>query len=334
VYIQKNINLLKQAIGRLLYIIPERPAVAQIEITNICNLDCAMCQRKDLGVSEKHIKWKIFLKILDKLKDVKKLILCGWGEPLCHPDSIRMIEYAKSKGFKVSITTNGTLLDSNMADKLIATGIDSISISIDDVIKEDTKGHVIGNQLDNIDQLIKKVKNKGAETCIILQTTYHKNGEDKIARVIEFAGKVGADKVNINRLDIRFNPDLERPDYEEEKKLVRQMTKISDRNNTIFEFKIHTFSKGIVRWISQKIIPLTHKKGKHCLRVYDYLFITQEGDVSPCCSLPKISFGNIFTEDINKIWFNENFRRFRETKNQRKICGKCDVLELKQVGKI
>lgn len=88
-----------------------------IEIGNICNLSCEFCpitQRRqefmDLG---------IFTKILDQIKPYTDYIYFHVkGEPLLHPKLDSLLDISYAKGFKVNITTNGTLI-SKTADKLI-----------------------------------------------------------------------------------------------------------------------------------------------------------------------------------------------------------------------
>ena len=52
-----------------------------------------------------------FSKILDKLKGITEYVyLHVMGEPLTHPELPAFINLATERGFKCSITTNGTLL--------------------------------------------------------------------------------------------------------------------------------------------------------------------------------------------------------------------------------
>ena len=80
-----------------------------IEITNICNMSCSFCHgtaRAPRMMSEAE-----FSRVLDELRGVTEYIyLHVMGEPLSHPRIGDFIKIAKSRGFKVAITTNGRLL--------------------------------------------------------------------------------------------------------------------------------------------------------------------------------------------------------------------------------
>src|SRR2546423_15627882 len=62
---------------------------------------------------------------------VMRLGLQG-GEPLKHPDIVEVVRYAKSLGFcKVSMSTNGFLLNRHLLADLEGAGLDDLQISLD-----------------------------------------------------------------------------------------------------------------------------------------------------------------------------------------------------------
>ncbi len=88
-----------------------------IEITNICNLKCSFCpstKRKPEFMSI-----ETFNKILDQIKTYTEYIYMHVkGEPLLHPEIDKFLDLSYKKGFKVNITTNGTLI-SRVKDKIM-----------------------------------------------------------------------------------------------------------------------------------------------------------------------------------------------------------------------
>ena len=80
-----------------------------VEISNICNLKCAFCpgtRRTKKALTEEE-----FQALLPKLQPWTDFLYFHlMGEPLCHPYLQRYLELAGSEGFKVILTTNGTLL--------------------------------------------------------------------------------------------------------------------------------------------------------------------------------------------------------------------------------
>jgi radical SAM protein with 4Fe4S-binding SPASM domain len=324
-------SIVKEGFGRLFFIIPSTPEVAQIEITNRCNFNCVMCQRIPLKVPLKDMDYALYKKIINKIDKVNEVILTGWGEPLMHPNLLEMIKYAKTHHKRVSITSNGSLLTGKAIDDLIETKIDSISFSVDEIVPGNkTQTHPVQKQLENIKKFVKELKEKKALTQVIIQSTLHKGREHNLTEVIKWAYEAGADMVNINRLDLRFNKTLKRPNFQEETNFMEKIDKTFKKYPILVEFKSHTAYSGLLRRVYKLLVPFLGRGGTHCLRIYNYIYINNRGEVTPCCALPNWPVGNLLEEDLDKIWNNDMFNKFREHNYQRNICGKCDVLEISQ----
>lgn len=100
-----------------------------LEISNICNLKCAFCpgtKRKPKVMSEEEFK-----QLLPKLRPWSDFLYFHlMGEPLCHPRLNRFLELAGEAGFKVILTTNGTLLSIQQEILLNAPALHKINISL------------------------------------------------------------------------------------------------------------------------------------------------------------------------------------------------------------
>ena len=100
-----------------------------LEISNVCNLKCAFCPgttRQKRMMTEEEFK-----SILPKLQPYTDFLYFHlMGEPLCHPNLYTYLTLAGDAGFKVILTTNGTLLATN-ADKLCnAKGLHKVNVSL------------------------------------------------------------------------------------------------------------------------------------------------------------------------------------------------------------
>lgn len=102
---------------------------AYIEITNICNLRCDFCPgtkraMRSMSVSE-------FTTAARKLRGtVKYLYLHVMGEPLLHENLEDFLDIAGSLGFRVCLTTNGTLLGNRGGELLAHTALHKVSVSL------------------------------------------------------------------------------------------------------------------------------------------------------------------------------------------------------------
>jgi len=88
------------------------PIHLQLIPTNDCNLHCSFCSCEDSD-RKKFLTLEGMMKVLDVAGDrgTKAVTITGGGEPLMHPQINEMISYARGRGIKVGLTTNGILLD-------------------------------------------------------------------------------------------------------------------------------------------------------------------------------------------------------------------------------
>ena len=100
-----------------------------LEISNICNLKCSFCpgtKRQPHAMTEdefRHLAGKLILW-------TDYLYFHLMGEPLCHPKLESFLKIAESMGFKVIITTNGSLLSKNQQTLLTTGGLHKVNISL------------------------------------------------------------------------------------------------------------------------------------------------------------------------------------------------------------
>lgn len=82
---------------------------AYLEITNLCNLNCSFCPgtRRPSGI----LSPENFHILAQRLRPhTQYLYLHVMGEPLLHPQLEQILSIANELGFRIMITTNGTLL--------------------------------------------------------------------------------------------------------------------------------------------------------------------------------------------------------------------------------
>lgn len=100
-----------------------------LEISNICNLSCRFCpgtKRAKKVLTEEELAV-----LLPKIRPYTDYLYFHlMGEPLLHPKLERFLEMAGIHGFKVILTTNGTLLKKQQEMLLASPALHKINISL------------------------------------------------------------------------------------------------------------------------------------------------------------------------------------------------------------
>lgn len=100
-----------------------------VEISNLCNLNCRFCpgtKRTPGRMSAEN-----FASLLPKLRAYSDFLYFHvMGEPLCHPQLEEFLTLAGQVGFKVILTTNGTLLAKQQEMLLAHPALHKVNISL------------------------------------------------------------------------------------------------------------------------------------------------------------------------------------------------------------
>jgi 12,18-didecarboxysiroheme deacetylase len=112
----------------------KRPVVVW-NVTRRCNLKCVHCYAQATATApEAELPLEQGLALLDDLKAFGvPVVLFSGGEPLMHPDLLTLVEHAVNSGMRAVISTNGTLIDREMAGQLKRFGLSYVGISLDGV---------------------------------------------------------------------------------------------------------------------------------------------------------------------------------------------------------
>ena len=190
------------------------PSQVMVDITEVCNLGCIHCAHPAFKLSKIYQKNMLDPALNKKMVDevyeygkglTKYIRYTSNGEPLVHPKSYEMILYAvNNSGTKVTLTTNGTLLNEKRMMKLLDTGLHMIDVSIDAFYNETYKKVRVGGDLDitkkNVLKLIQLRSQSAGDTKIIVSFVEQKENSNEIPIFKKFWEENGADEVLIRKL--------------------------------------------------------------------------------------------------------------------------------------
>ena len=137
-----------------------------VEITNQCNLTCAFCPRSQRPAQTMTVSF--FTEILQKIKKYTDyLCFHVMGEPLMHPELGAFLDISHEYGFKVNITTNGTLIKQIGPVIVSKPALRQINISLH-CFAGNSLGRIEDDYIDNVIAFAKGVL-KGKKMIISLR---------------------------------------------------------------------------------------------------------------------------------------------------------------------
>lgn len=146
------------------------PELLYIETHNYCNSKCIMCGYPTMKREKGFMSNSLFEKIIREAAQlrVKKVFLHGTSEPLMDKKLLDKVNFIKNHKLYLHIVSNGSLLNENLAQKLILAAVDEITISFDGFTKATYESIRIGLNFDavkkNLDRLIALKKELNSPT--------------------------------------------------------------------------------------------------------------------------------------------------------------------------
>ena len=113
-----------------------RPGAGPVVVwnsTRTCNLKCRHCyMSSDAKKYANELTTVEAKKFIDDLADFNvPVLLFSGGEPLIRPDFFELADYAAKKGVRPTLSTNGTLITPQVAQKIKDIGVGYVGISLD-----------------------------------------------------------------------------------------------------------------------------------------------------------------------------------------------------------
>ena len=263
-----------------------------LEISNLCNLSCRFCpgtKRPKKAMTEEEVS--ILLPKIRPYTDYLYFHLMG--EPLLHPKLERFLEMAGSHGFKVILTTNGTLLKKQQLMLLRSPALHKLNISLHAFEAND----------------LSVPFEEYLEDCFAFGTA----SAGKKLVVYRLWNNGGEDAQNANILDTmhRFYPN----EWVQERNGIR----IADRTYLEYGDKFD--------WPD-----LSATEGNNhvfCYGLRDQLGILCDGTVVPCCldHDGDLALGNLLAQDMEEILETPRSKAiydgFSHREAAEELCHKC-----------
>lgn len=294
------------------------PVEVNIEITSFCNLDCPMCGRGKKETPNSYLEIDTFKSIIDQVSSHAELVFlsAGVGEPIAHPKFSEMISYCKSKGLKVLVSTNATLLSEKKIAQLLESPPDILILSLDGATKETHEsirvGSVFEKTMQNVENLCSaKLKLGSKSPFIICQMIYMPQNQAEADQFVsKWSAVKGVNSVRIKKLNYVMDSEM----FSEEK--VVNIEALNIRSNNKAEDSV------------------LRGRDLGCLYPWRQMVVSAEGEVGLCCRDHNFKFkaGNVKENTVASLWNSSALQDARQkigcgNKSKISLCKECDGIQ-------
>jgi len=284
------------------------------ETTAACNLHCSYCRASARGTPDKgELSTEEAMAFIDEVAPLGPMLILSGGEPLLREDILDLARHATGLGLRVSLATNGTLLDSSMADRIMDSGISRVSISLDGASQEK---HDLSRGAGSFQAALAGIQSLRGKVDFQINFTITRRNADDVAAILSLAEDLGA-----RALHFFFLVPTGRGKEEDLISAERQdeLLRVIDRERLQRSLEIQvTCAPQYARLTGASI----RGRGGGCLAGSRFVFVSRRGEVYPCGYLPLLA-GSIRDKKFTEIWESSPVLRALRERDLKGKCGSC-----------
>ncbi len=290
------------------------PTLANIEITTRCNLGCPACARTQRKLRSRHMSRADFQAVLTRLPHAFRVVLVGLGEPLMHPEVVDFIRIAVADGRRVGLVTNAMLLDADMAKALCASGLASITFSLDAADQATAARVRTGSDMALISANIRGFMEERDRQSVALGTSAFTalTGDtiDHFEAIVDFVADHGIDALMVSDLNFpsnqtrsvhqSFNPEHAKSLRQALRKAVaRQLPVLSVLGLEEYALESRYLDYLLLRGDQVAARSTTQR---HCYSPWQTVPVNVDGHLTLCDCQPEAIIGNIHRDPLDAWW--------------------------------
>jgi radical SAM protein with 4Fe4S-binding SPASM domain len=303
----------------------ELPVISEVALTYRCQNRCWFCYASspDRGREVREMSTAEVCKVIDRIYDEAHCPTISFtgGEPTLREDLPELIAYAKGKGMRVNLITNGLrCADGAYVAGLAAAGLDSAQVSLEAgsaEVHDRIVAHPGAFALST--QAVHTLRSAGIHTHT--NTTICAGNRDHLEELVTYiARELGSEYLSMNMV-IRTGTALEHPgigiSYREIGPLISSAQAWARREG--------------VRLVWYSPLPYclfnpvqAGLGSKSCAAADGLLSVNPSGDVLPCSSFEQ-GLGNLLTHTFHQVWQGPAARYWRSKAFLPPECESCAI---------
>lgn len=172
-----------------------RGPVVAWNYTRTCNLKCRHCYSSSESKKyDNELTTEEALKFIDELAEFKTpVILFSGGEPLIREDFFILAKHAKEMGIRPTLSTNGTLITPEVAQKIKDVGVGYVGISLDGLREVNDQFRGVEGAFDKAMEGIRNCRAVGQR--VGLRFTINKNNLQDVNAILDLMETENIDRI-------------------------------------------------------------------------------------------------------------------------------------------
>ena len=309
--------------------------------TRTCNLKCIHCYSDSEAKSyEGELTTKEGKKFIDDLADFNvPVLLFSGGEPLLRKDFFELAEYASKQNIRSTISTNGTLIDREMARDFKKIGIGYVGISLDGIGENNDRFRGVKGTFDRALEGIRYCLEEGQK--VGLRFTINKNNYMEIPEIFKLIEEENIPRLCFYHLVYSgrgseiIEEDISATQTRDIMDTIMDWTLYFDKKNNQKEvLMVDNHADGI--YIYNRIKEKDPGKAN---KIYELLSmnggnrtgiaignVDSVGDVHPDQFTPNHTFGNVKEKPFGEIWTDTSNEILKGLKDRKPLLkGRCSM---------
>jgi len=169
-----------------------------------------MCPHPDMTRTKGEMDFDLFCRLIDEAEGKSEMaMLYGLGESLISKNFFKYAEYAVKSKLATRLSSNATVINPNIAERLIGVGLDFLILSVDGVTPETYESVRVGGTLEKTQANVKKVLQEkikqGSKTHITVQIISMDVTKEEVKRQRELFTEDELKAVNVFRVKPHFD---------------------------------------------------------------------------------------------------------------------------------
>jgi MoaA/NifB/PqqE/SkfB family radical SAM enzyme len=295
------------------------PFAVTIDPTSRCNLRCAGCGfhsplLEGAPLDAGDLDRDLFAGLCRELETMgtRRLVFCGQGEPLLHPQLLDLIRLAKGAGLQTTLMTNGTLLTEEKIHGLIDSRLDQIRVSLWATTPEEYAANYPGSSprlfeamLAGLALLASISRSRASGLRVTLHAVLDRFNWQQVEAFVDLAIKAGVTALSFSPLhshngrlrDLALTAEAEQELKDSLRRAQSRLLRSGVQHNIAETIRRYEIGEAV-----RSEVP--------CYIAWTHPRIRVDGTVHPCgpCQRPM---GNLREQTLREIWNGPAYRGFR-----------------------